>query len=245
MADEGFHEIPLGGKQVVALFMAAIVVAVVIFLCGVMVGRGVRAEKTVVASTDPAGVVQPAAAEPAPASSAPGKGQPAAEDDANYYNRLNKETVPPDTLKPPPDAPPSGDAAPAAKGEPARQTSKDQAAARAGAASKNKTEAERKTTTGETSPAAPGKEAAATVTASREPAAGEYYLQVFATKDAVKADAIVERLKSKGYPAYLVAPSPGSGISRVRVGKYRTQREADEVCRRLGKEEPYKPYVTR
>jgi cell division septation protein DedD len=42
MSEEGFHEIELKGKQLVFLFMAATVVSVVIFLCGVMVGRGVR-----------------------------------------------------------------------------------------------------------------------------------------------------------------------------------------------------------
>ena len=41
MQDDAFHEIQLNGKQLVFLFMAATVVAVVIFLCGVMVGRGV------------------------------------------------------------------------------------------------------------------------------------------------------------------------------------------------------------
>ena len=45
MADEGLHEIQLNGKQLVFLFMASTVVAVVIFLCGVMVGRGVRAQR--------------------------------------------------------------------------------------------------------------------------------------------------------------------------------------------------------
>src|SRR3979490_2002264 len=43
--DDGFHEIQLNGKQLVFLFMAATVVAVVIFLSGVMVGRGVRAQR--------------------------------------------------------------------------------------------------------------------------------------------------------------------------------------------------------
>jgi len=42
--DEGFHEIQLNGKQLVFLFMAATVVSVVIFLCGVLVGRGVKAQ---------------------------------------------------------------------------------------------------------------------------------------------------------------------------------------------------------
>ena len=41
-ADDGFHEIQLSGKQLVFLFMATTVVSVVIFLCGVLVGRGVR-----------------------------------------------------------------------------------------------------------------------------------------------------------------------------------------------------------
>src|SRR5437899_5782523 len=48
--DDGFHEIQLNGKQLVFLFMAATVVSVVIFLCGVLVGRGVRTERTVAQS---------------------------------------------------------------------------------------------------------------------------------------------------------------------------------------------------
>ena len=42
--DDGFHDIQLNGKQLVFLFMSATVVSAVIFLCGVMVGRGVRAQ---------------------------------------------------------------------------------------------------------------------------------------------------------------------------------------------------------
>ena len=37
--DDAFHEIQLNGKQLVFLFMVATVVSVVIFLCGVFVGR--------------------------------------------------------------------------------------------------------------------------------------------------------------------------------------------------------------
>lgn len=43
--EDGFHEIQLSGKQIVFLFMATTVVLVSIFLCGVMVGRGVRAQQ--------------------------------------------------------------------------------------------------------------------------------------------------------------------------------------------------------
>src|SRR4029434_4785602 len=42
MTDQQFHEIPLREKQLVFVFMSAVVVAVVIFLLGVSVGRGVR-----------------------------------------------------------------------------------------------------------------------------------------------------------------------------------------------------------
>src|SRR5712691_11946752 len=65
MADEGLHEIQLNGKQLVFLFMASTIVAVVIFLCGVMVGRGVRVQRpadaieaSVDAATDPTAVTQ-------------------------------------------------------------------------------------------------------------------------------------------------------------------------------------------
>ncbi|MCR4374236.1 MAG: SPOR domain-containing protein [Acidobacteria bacterium] len=42
MSDQGFHEIQLSGKQLVFLFMSTVVLAVVIFLLGVAVGRSVR-----------------------------------------------------------------------------------------------------------------------------------------------------------------------------------------------------------
>ncbi len=42
MSDQEFQEIRLSGKQLVFLFMFAVVLAVVIFLLGVAVGRGVR-----------------------------------------------------------------------------------------------------------------------------------------------------------------------------------------------------------
>jgi hypothetical protein len=73
--DDGFHEIQLNGKQLVFLFMAATVVSVVIFLCGVLVGRGVQSErKAALNDAAPASIEptpQPAIAEKAPAGSDP------------------------------------------------------------------------------------------------------------------------------------------------------------------------------
>jgi hypothetical protein len=63
--DDGFHEIQLNGKQLVFLFMAVTVVSVVIFLSGVLVGRGVRLDRgPVTGGVDPSITEGPAPAPP-------------------------------------------------------------------------------------------------------------------------------------------------------------------------------------
>ena len=68
MSDEGVHEIQLSGKQLVFMFMAATVTAVVIFLCGVMVGRGVNTTRASAASLAAAPASDPTSAVSRPAS---------------------------------------------------------------------------------------------------------------------------------------------------------------------------------
>src|SRR3954471_13412403 len=68
--DDGFHEIQLNGKQLVFLFMAATVVSVVIFLCGVLVGRGVKAERAAPIQNEAGGVDVPGPPPPAPVQAA-------------------------------------------------------------------------------------------------------------------------------------------------------------------------------
>ena len=61
-----------------------------------------------------------------------------------------------------------------------------------------------------------------------------------------EADAIAKRLSSKGYAAYVLAPTNGTpAVYRVRVGKFPTRREAETVAAKLQKEEQFKPWVTR
>ena len=101
MSDEGVHEIQLNGKQLVFMFMAVTVVAVVIFLCGVMVGRGVRAPRAteladavVETTTDPTAAVQA----PAP----PSADAPSSTAALSYPERLTPaSTTPPEALKEP------------------------------------------------------------------------------------------------------------------------------------------------
>jgi DedD protein len=100
-AEEGFHEIQLSGKQLVFLFMATTVVAVVIFLCGVLVGRGVRAERAAASEASAADTV---GVPPAPADSAAPAG--ASAEDLSYHRRLQGDaasgagSVADDRLKP-------------------------------------------------------------------------------------------------------------------------------------------------
>jgi DedD protein len=79
MSDEGFREIQLSGKQLIALFMTAAVVLIATFLSGVLVGRGVRAQVEPATSADAVQAApgaldptaSPAASKPAPESEPP------------------------------------------------------------------------------------------------------------------------------------------------------------------------------
>jgi hypothetical protein len=91
----------------VFLFMASTVVAVVIFLCGVMVGRGVRAQRpadaieaSVDALTDPTATTTPPSA-PAPSSvTTPSNAPVASQETLTYPNRLEGQDPTEETLKP-------------------------------------------------------------------------------------------------------------------------------------------------
>ena len=219
--DDAFHEIQLNGKQLVFLFMAATVVSVVIFLCGVLVGRGVRAERAVTVADAAFGAVpdlpaQQAAAPPPAAGSDPTKAPPPPTvDDLSYSNRLEKTTPAVEELKP------------VQEKAAAEEPPKPAAAARA-------------------TPPAPKEAAAAPVEGSAEPTGPGFAVQVAALNVRNEADAIAQRLASKGYAAYVLAPANGGPrVFRVRVGKFPTRREADTVAARLQKEEQFKPWVTR
>src|SRR4026209_437872 len=106
MSDEGVHEIQLNGKQLVFMFMAVTVVAVVIFLCGVMVGRGVRAPRAIELADaaietplDPTASV--ATAPSSPAGPSPQAATAPTQDPTLSSGRVNATTPPPEPLKKP------------------------------------------------------------------------------------------------------------------------------------------------
>lgn len=223
MPDDTFHEIQLSGKPLVFVFMAATVVAVVIFLCGVLVGRGVHAARgyTDIAGTTTTGDVtpSPASASAPPTSTTGSAASPSqAPENLSYYERLDGQQPPPEAVKDEPVGEPAAAAEASTKGEPApAETPEPRSDARAASAG----------------------------AATMEPAGGGWSVQVAAIKDRAEAESVAKRLSSKGYPAYVMAPSSAAALFRVRVGKFKDRREAEAVAGRLQRNEQFRPWVVR
>ncbi len=210
MSDQAFHEIQLSGKQLIFLFMCAVVLAAVIFLFGVSVGRNVRTPGTESAPTMVADATGPAEATPPPTETAP--------NELSYAEALQGKgtaagtSAPPTEAPPvPPTGPPEAESAPEAK--PAKP---------AAPAAAPKPHAE--------TPAA--KPAPATTAA----ASGGYSLQVGAFNTSGAAGNLVAALKRKGYPAYLETLGPSTPVRfRVHVGPYGSRSESQQILSRLKK----------
>jgi cell division septation protein DedD len=236
--DDGFHEIQLSGKQLVFLFMATTVVSVVIFLCGVLVGRGVRAEalkaadRTTPVSTGGASpTVASAQVPPPPVAEQPTAAAPA----LSYTGRLQAEKAVPETLKPQRSAEsaPVSDAT-AAPAEP--PVAKPPSAVKPEALAKPEAPA---------STPAPAPRSTPTVTTPPQP--GVWAVQVVALTDPGAAEAVVRRLHAKGYSAFVVNPQSGAPVQnyKVQVGKFETRSEAEQIAGRLKKEEQFQPWILR
>jgi cell division septation protein DedD len=229
MSDPNVREIQLGGKQLVFLFMASVVVAVAIFLLGISVGRGVGPATAETADVEaPADDLIP-----------PGEMPPATEltdKDRAYHDKLQGQTTPPPQPLPA-DEPPS----PAATPAPAETTSVAVAKPQPGQQAPPLPP-----------PAPPGARASgAAPTAAAEPApkptvkpapkpaapppASGWWVQVAAFKSRDNADRQVAALKAKGYSA-VVQSDPGE-LFRVRIGPFKDRAEATRTSERLQKQE--------
>jgi len=233
-SDDSVREIQLSGKQLVFLFMAVTVVSVVIFLCGVLVGRGVQAGAGTMVDATPAAVDEPA--DPtAPGTEPPATGDagPTAVPDLGYQSRLEANAPPAETLVKPTDAAPAPAAPPTTtppRAEPSAQTAAaTKAVAVTGAAPAPDT----------APPTAPNP-------AFTEPRGDGFAIQVAALRGRSEAEAVAGRLKAKGYAAFVLAALPGQPPGfRVRVGKFKARAEAEQVAAKLEREEQFKPWITR
>jgi cell division septation protein DedD len=204
--------------------MSVTVLAVVIFLCGVMVGRGAREARPAQMLAD---TVDPTATAGAPGT-AEGAGQTLAKPTATSEQELQypKDLT---SLDPPADLPlepvPPADDAPVPAVERRDAASRDRPARSAA----------------ERPPAEPAVE-----TDLREPPGEGFVVQVHAARQRAEATAMAKRLMAKGYSAFVTTSGNGAArMYRVRVGKFAQRREAEAVSRRLEAEEQFKPWITR
>ena len=232
-ADDGFHEIQLNGKQLVFLFMAATVVSVVIFLCGVLVGRGVRADRSsAIAEVPTADPIATGGMSSETTTAIPVGAPPAAYEHPSAIERLEEKGNPGlDELKPmaPKPATEPAAASPGSRPAPVAVSTAPPAVKPAPPpAAKPAQPAEAKTAP---PPAAGGTKSG-------------YVVQLAALNSRSEADAMAKRLSAKGYEAYVQAPADNApAIFRVRVGTYPTRSEAENAAARLEKEGKFKPWV--
>jgi cell division septation protein DedD len=213
--DGAYYEVQLNNKQLVFFFMAALAIAVVVFLCGVMVGRGVRDATLAVAQNDISPGTMPKASSTRAAA-------PAARPELDYTPRLESDEV-------------------QKRLEPARSSSPENVPASAPRASSAPAAAPPPIETPPSRPALPPpvpKSASMLGTDS-----GAFTIQVVALKTEDAAQSLLSRLKGKNYRAYLEAGTD-AGLHRVRVGRFATRAEAESVAARLRDEEKFRPYIT-
>ena len=252
--EAGFYEIQLNNKQLVFFFMAAVAIAVVVFLCGVMVGRGVR--DATLAASGTSIISGPGASRPMQSAVAPAdvrreldfpqrleadeaesqlEGETAQAGQAAQTGRPGRSrraATRPQAESPEASSPETLVASVTKKTEPTQ--SPDPLTETTRPRNQPATEI----------PARPSAEASTTA----EPTLigserGAFTIQVVALKTQEAADSLVNRLREARYRAY-VEPGVSAGLYRVRVGRFESRAEAEQVSAKLRDVEKFKPYIT-
>ena len=263
MAPDASSDVTPSAKQLVFLFMAATVVAVVVFLCGVLVGRGVplRPVGAQTALGVPAtrfderpAVVESMSREP---SAAAAEGA-----ELSYPERLASDAPMDETFRPPDggpaEAPPQPTEPPSTIGEPIDdEVSVTTSAPAASESGRSPGLNDRGASPPPSVPAPPSgvpaevpasqPAAAASVPVSTPREADGFKIQVGAYRAAGAAREVADTLTGQGFPAYVLDPAADAPVAvyRVRVGPYAEQAEAERVRQRLEQEQQFKPWVTR
>jgi len=216
MANSGQTDAPPSAKQLVFVAMMATVVAVIVFLCGVLVGRGLPVQR--MAAGDPLQSGRAGAVLFDTEVAAVDDGTSPLED-LSYHDELTEPApsqVAPSTLE--------------FEDIQSADVSEDPEAPRAEAAL----------------PLAPIAAAAAAEAPRPPPTEPDgYMVQVTALRDPAEAQAVADRLIGRGYSAVVVAPADGApvGVFRVRVGPFENSTEAERSRERLETEEAFTPWV--
>jgi len=224
-------------KQIVFLFMAATVVAVVVFLCGVLVGRGVP----IGGGATPTGtsVGRLPVDLPPPTLGSP-RSEPSAaageSSELTYYRRLDGRQTAPDVL-----GPTSTD------GSPDVEPSTAQVLDGGDAPSDTPEPLEANIQPATVDDQSPESETSVLGSPPGAQVTDGFSVQVMALRSLAAAQEVVTQLSGKGFPATVIRPEVGapSSLFRVRVGPYADRSETQRIMRRLEAEEQFEAFVTR
>ena len=249
MAPDTSADVTPNPKQIVFVFMAATVVAVVVFLCGVLVGRGVPLRPVTATDTfEGAGGGALFGDTHRRRAVDSLNGEPMAEaitgDDLTYYRRLQSDTlleerlVEPEQVSPPPPLS-IADAPEPVMARSALELSSPAPPPVDSTDSPLTSRGDLPQPVDELPPLEP-------ITALA-PSRSGFTVQVTALREREVAQEIADRLSAKGFPAFVVDSAPDAPVAvfRVRVGRYPDRRDAERVLHRLESEEHYKPWITR
>jgi cell division septation protein DedD len=227
--EKSYYEIQLDNKQLILVFLAGVTVCVLIFVLGVMVGKGkkeaemastTRTETSVAAKSqedmqppvEAKPIVEKQAAQQKSAAKET-KDKPKAKEDYSFYDLDKTETESKISKK--------DDTKTAAVTEKTPQKEKIQPPP---AAAKEPVEAS----------VASKENASANLSETNLP---QYTVQVMATASKAKAEQQLEMLKTKGYTAYLdEEKGSGGNVYKVRIGKFDNSDAAKGVATKLKEE---------
>lgn len=232
------YNIPVSSKQLIVYFVFLVIALSAAFLAGVMVGRNVDSSPQQTVRDIQDVVQEEPAASPTP-------------DPLTYGSTLAGDKI--EGLSPAPGATatPVAQATPRAASSPDAKPSPSPLSTPRAAATPSAPP--RPAATPASAPSAkPTPTPRATPKPSPKPSASarpvatplaRLTIQVGAFKERAAAEAIVKRLKGKGYSAYLVPVS--EGLFNVRVGSFTKREDAERILARLETQEKFKPFIVK
>lgn len=245
------YNIPVSSKQLIVYFVFLVIALSAAFLAGVMVGRNVDSSpEPTVRDIDDRAPEEPSAS-PTP-------------DALTYGSTLQGDKIegltPAAGVSPALPTPPVKAAASAtpARTSPPKTTPQAAASPTSGLPTPPSAAASPKgATVKATSTPAPRPSATAKPQPSAKPTAtpakptatpaatplARLTIQVGAFRERAAAEAIVKRLKSKGYSAYLVPVT--EGLFNVRVGSFTQREDAERILAKLETQEKFKPFIVK
>lgn len=225
--EKSYYEIQLDNKQLILVFLAGVTVCVLVFVLGVMVGKGKKEAEMVSASRNETTPLKPQQELSQPQEIQPAAGDSTPKDKGARKNKKDKAEA--QEAQAPAAAP--------AKGEGNTYDDLDKTDTEAPLTPKPVVPAKQTPADTLKDVASKTQEPAAEPAPTDTAAKGEtrYTVQVMATGSKEKAEQQLNYLKSKGYTAFMSEETTGSGASvfKVRVGKFSDSDSAKKIATRL------------